>query len=131
MIIDHPHNRLSIALSHFSADQFARLRDGDRFFFTHNNEAGSLSEAGRQYIMERKFSDIICDNTNLVQIQPNAFKVPNDSDNVLSNCIESQDTDLIQLIQNNNFRGRSTPKKLRSLIRIHFLFLHSVIIRFP
>ena len=117
-----PIKRLTIAVHHISADQFARLRDGDRFFFTHNNEAGSLSEAGRQYILDRTFSDIICDNTNMLQIQPDAFRIVS-PDNPLSDCIASQDTDLIEIIQGNNFRGRGISY-LTKINKIYFWFLH-------
>ena len=87
----------------YSADQFKRLRDGDRFFFTHNNVAGSISEQGRNYILNRKFSDIICHSTNIEKIQPDVFRIPNDNDNKLQQCTRNKDDELIKIIQADNF----------------------------
>ena len=87
----------------YSADQFKRLRDGDRFFFTHDKVAGSISEHSRKYILNRKFSDIICDSTNIAKIQPDVFRIPNNNDNKLKQCTRGDDDDLIKLIQEDNF----------------------------
>jgi hypothetical protein len=83
---DHIRYKTYIFALQFSADQFKRLRDGDRFFFTHNNVRGSLTETARQYILNRKFSDIICDHTDIKYIQPDVFKLHNSNDNRLGTC---------------------------------------------
>ena len=90
-------------VSQYSADQFKRLRDGDRFFFTHNKVAGSISEHARKYILNRRFSDIICHSTNIAKIQPDVFRIPNNNDNKLEQCARDNDDDLIRIIQEDNF----------------------------
>ena len=92
------------------ADQFKRLRDGDRFFFTHNNQAGSLSDAARNYILNRKFSDIICDHTDIEKIQSDVFRLPNHLDNIMRKCNKKVDKegnvidkDLSKIIKEDNF----------------------------
>ena len=60
-------------------------------------------EDGRRYILNRRFSDIICQNTNIENIQPDVFRMPNDNDNRLEPCIRDDDNELINLIQQDNF----------------------------
>ena len=90
------------------ADQFKRLRDGDRFFFTHNDQAGSLTDAARNYVLKRKFSDIICDHTDIERIQSDVFRLP-DLDNIMRKCnkkIDKKgnviDKDLSKIIKEDN-----------------------------
>ena len=59
--------------------QFARLKEGDRFFFT-NPENGSKGEMGlprraKEAIRKRKLGDIICDNTDLENISPEVMRM--------------------------------------------------------
>ncbi len=56
-----------------SGDTFARLKAGDRYFFTHLNQAGSFTAKQRKKIILRRLSDVICDNTEIQQLQGNAF----------------------------------------------------------
>lgn len=65
--------------------QFQALKDGDRYFFTHKDQAGSLSSAGQDTILERTLADIICDNTNINKVQENVFKVA-DGSNLYKSC---------------------------------------------
>ena len=60
-------------------------------------------EDGRRYILNRKFSDIICQNTNIANIQPDVFRMPNDNDNRLEPCTRDDGNELINLIQQDNF----------------------------
>jgi len=55
--------------------QFKALKNGDRYFFTHDNEAGSFSRNGQDTILGRKLADIICDNTSIEKVPTNVFKV--------------------------------------------------------
>ena len=52
-------------------DQFERLRDGDRFFYLNNQFTSSQLQA----IQDRQFSDIICNNINIVSVQKQAFLI--------------------------------------------------------
>ena len=53
--------------------QFKRLMDGDRFFFTHKNEAGSFTSSQLVQLRKRTFRDIICENTELARARGNVF----------------------------------------------------------
>jgi hypothetical protein len=63
--------------------QFAKLRDGDRFFYLMDKDFASDRMLGKlgfdlKYIEDRTLSKIIIDNTELTpnEISDNAFKVP-------------------------------------------------------
>ena len=64
---------LGLLFSTINSLQFSRLKDGDRFFFTHKNGASRFSPTAQQAIMNRKMSDIICDNTNVESVPTLAF----------------------------------------------------------
>ena len=64
---------LGVMFSAINSIQFQRLKDGDRFFFTHTNGAAGFNLDARTAIMERKISDIICDNTRVQRVPRNAF----------------------------------------------------------
>ncbi|XP_040581150.1 salivary peroxidase/catechol oxidase [Lepeophtheirus salmonis] len=60
-------------------EQFKRLKNGDRFFFTHyeNEETNSrgLHIDIQNMIMKRRFSDILCENSiGLEKLKPQVFK---------------------------------------------------------
>ena len=52
--------------------QFKALKNGDRFFFTHE---GVMIRREYDQIMARTLGDIICDNTNINQVPENVFLV--------------------------------------------------------
>ena len=54
--------------------------DGDRFFFTHKNQAGSFTKHARKALINRSLAGIICDNTDLTAVPANAFLVTPRSD---------------------------------------------------
>jgi len=56
------------------AKQFRNLKIGDRYFFTHLNQAGSLSAEGFASIRKRTMRDILCGNTGIKELQANVFK---------------------------------------------------------
>ena len=47
------------------ARQFSALKTGDRFFFTHKDQAGSFNQEQLRQIRSRRLSDIICQNTDI------------------------------------------------------------------
>lgn len=53
--------------------QFQALKDGDRFFFTHGDQAGSFSRRQIDAIRRRRLADIICDNTEIPETRINVF----------------------------------------------------------
>ena len=56
---------------------FARLRFGDRFFYDLKGQAGSFTEAQLDQIRQSSIARLICDNTNINEIQPLAFRKAN------------------------------------------------------
>jgi len=71
------------------AKQFASLKDGDRFFFTHGSEAGSLTKGQLKEIRPRRLGDIICDNTGISSVRENVLLVASSS-NPLRSCSEAR-----------------------------------------
>ena len=60
---------------YFLDNQFLRSKNGDRFFFTHRNQAGSFTRDARQTLINRTLSGIICDNTDITRVPEDAFKL--------------------------------------------------------
>ena len=87
---------LGVMFSSINSIQFQRLKDGDRFFFSHTNGAAGFDRDAREAIMERKISDIICDNTQIQQVPKNAFLpvTPVRGPNDLVTCGEHTQLDL-------------------------------------
>jgi len=54
--------------------QFQRLKAGDRFFFTHRGQTGSFGPTQLKHLMSRKFSDIICDNSNFKTVPVDVYR---------------------------------------------------------
>ena len=56
--------------------QFQRLKDGDRYFFTHTNanQGRGLGENTKHAVLKRTLGHIICDNTETTEVQRNVFK---------------------------------------------------------
>ena len=67
--------------------QFRRLKDGDRYFYTHTsaNNARGLGENTKQSVLMRTLGHIICDNTDAVSTQRNVFR-ENSTNNPFENC---------------------------------------------
>ena len=55
--------------------QFKELKDGDRYFFTHSGQSGSMSTLQVGNLKSRTLGDIICDNTGILQVKENVFLV--------------------------------------------------------
>ena len=58
-------------------DVFARLRFGDRFFYDLKGQGGSFTETQLDQIRQSSIARLICDNTNINEIQPLAFRKAN------------------------------------------------------
>lgn len=54
-------------------EQFKRLKFGDRFFFTHSDQAGSFTDEQLNNLRVRNLGDIICDNTDIPEVRDNVF----------------------------------------------------------
>jgi len=60
--------------------QFMRLRDGDRYFFTHTNNVGTQFNLNQINALKNvRMSDIICKTSSISQVQRRAFERPTSS----------------------------------------------------
>lgn len=57
------------------AEQFRRLKDGDRFFFTQTGHEHSFTEDAIKALRSRRLSDVMCDNTKIQEVGSNAFQL--------------------------------------------------------
>ncbi|XP_055952430.1 peroxidase-like isoform X2 [Argiope bruennichi] len=57
--------------------QFYTNKFGDRFFFEHEDEVSSFTEAQRNSLKQCSLSRILCDNSNITHIPKNAMLLPN------------------------------------------------------
>jgi len=82
---------LGPAFSCIIADQFLRLKEGDRFYYENGDFVKSrFSQRQLDAIRKVSIARIICDNTDIEEIQPNAFRTENSDTNRLTPC-NSQD----------------------------------------
>lgn len=61
------------------ADQFWKLRQGDRYFYEHSPDInpGAFSEQQLTEIKKSSVARLICDNSDNIHVQsPNAFRLP-------------------------------------------------------
>ena len=69
--------------------QFARLKHGDRFFFTHGGQSGSFSQEQLDALRRVRLGDLMCQNSNLAMTTWNVFKIPS-QDNPWLFCNDPQ-----------------------------------------
>ncbi|CAG0925752.1 unnamed protein product, partial [Notodromas monacha] len=62
-------------------DQFTRLKRGDRFFYEFGGHAASFTEDQLEEIRQTSFARILCDNTEVGEMQPLAFVRPSFANN--------------------------------------------------
>ncbi|XP_077492134.1 salivary peroxidase/catechol oxidase-like [Amblyomma americanum] len=76
------------------AEQFRRLKEGDRFYYEHRGQAGSFNEDQLNSIRSVTFASVICENSQALRtIQRLAFLLPSDNNPVMK-CSELQRLDL-------------------------------------
>ncbi|XP_046445457.1 chorion peroxidase-like [Daphnia pulex] len=81
-----PGSMLGPVFSCIIADQFARLKEGDRFFFEHGGHPSSFSPAQLQEIRQMSLAAVICDNADqIINIQPLVLRQPSPT-NPRVNC---------------------------------------------
>jgi len=87
MLSERPQNDsiLGVTALCIIGDQFSRLRQGDRYFYDLANSPGSFSSSELEKIRESSFARILCDNSNVGDMQPLAFQVP-DTTNPVQSC---------------------------------------------
>lgn len=76
--------KLGPTFSCLIAEQFQRLRIGDRFFFTHSNvDKIDFCPSDVEFLRHRTLRDIICENTDIEALPLSVFQVPSASNPVL------------------------------------------------
>ncbi|KAM3967062.1 salivary peroxidase/catechol oxidase isoform 2-T2 [Aphomia sociella] len=68
----------------FLKEQFWRTRAGDRYFYTHTDEAGSFSKRQLSEIKRASLSRLLCDNAGFTTVQRDVFQTPSDSNPTVS-----------------------------------------------
>ena len=56
------------------ADVFARVRFRDRYFYDNRNQSGSFTEQQLNEIRKTSMARLLCDNTDIVEVQPLVFR---------------------------------------------------------
>jgi len=67
-------------LQQMKYNAFLKAKNGDRFFFTHKDQAGSFTSQGRQILINRTLAGVICDNTKITFVPENAFELTDPED---------------------------------------------------
>lgn len=75
------------------ADQFRRLKFGDRFFYTHDN-ANGLGKVAREQVLQRTLGDVLCDVTRLGKVQSWVTLQPNTDYNPYKSCSSNSQLDV-------------------------------------
>lgn len=70
---------------------FQRVKYGDRFYYEHGGQAGSLTSAQLDEIRQISFAKIICENTGVLVVTPNVFR-PSGVGNQQTACFFLPDT---------------------------------------
>ncbi|KAL0832124.1 hypothetical protein ABMA28_001591 [Loxostege sticticalis] len=68
----------------FLKEQLWRTRSGDRYFYTHTDEAGSFSKRQLAELRRATLARLICDNAGVTAIQKDVFQAPSDSNPIVS-----------------------------------------------
>ncbi|XP_046967176.1 peroxidase-like [Vanessa cardui] len=66
-------------------EQLRRTRAGDRYFYSHADEAGSFSKRQLAELRRASLGAVLCDNTALAALQRDVFRPPSD-DNPIVSC---------------------------------------------
>ncbi|CAH0399183.1 unnamed protein product [Chilo suppressalis] len=67
----------------FLKEQLWRTKSGDRYFYSHTDEAGSFTKRQLAEIRRASLARLICDNTGAVTIQKDVFQPPSQSNPTL------------------------------------------------
>ena len=76
-----------------TADQFRKLKYGDRFFYTHTN-ANGLSSVAKDQVLQRTLGDVLCDVTRMTKVQTWVTLQPNSDYNPYKYCSSNRQLDV-------------------------------------
>ncbi|KAL4707269.1 hypothetical protein ACJJTC_019807 [Scirpophaga incertulas] len=77
----------------FLKEQLWRTRSGDRYFYTHTDEAGSFTKRQLVEIKRASLARLFCDNAAVTAIQRDVFQPPSESNPIVS-CDEIKKVNL-------------------------------------
>ncbi len=104
-----PGGRMGPTFACIMGRQFKNLKEGDRFFFTHDNvdEGIKFCPGDLAKLRRRTLRDIICENTDITDLARSAFRIPSAS-NPLVSCSEVNSLDPDDLCLFNATRAASS-----------------------
>ncbi|CAK1579399.1 unnamed protein product [Parnassius mnemosyne] len=65
-------------------EQLWRTRSGDRYFYTHTDEAGGFSKRQLAELRRASLARLLCDNVGIKHVQKDVFQLPSESNPVVS-----------------------------------------------
>ncbi|XP_072950076.1 salivary peroxidase/catechol oxidase-like [Epargyreus clarus] len=77
----------------FLKEQLWRTRTGDRYFYTHTDEAGSFTKRQLAELRRGSLARLLCDNTGVTRVQKDVFRTPSESNPMVS-CEEIKKVNL-------------------------------------
>ncbi|XP_054280832.1 chorion peroxidase-like [Macrosteles quadrilineatus] len=83
------------------SEQFRRWKDGDRFFYTFQNNPGAFTSAQLVEVEKMSLSKVACLVTDVLSMQPEAFKQPNSRSNKITLCGDLEQMDFSPWIDSN------------------------------
>lgn len=63
----------------FAEEQLWRTRSGDRYFYSHTDEAGSFSKRQLAELRRTTLARLLCDNAGVATVQRDVFQPPSES----------------------------------------------------
>ena len=63
-----------------------KLKIGDRFFYSTVGSANSFTDGQIDELKKSSLSRVVCDNTGVGSMQPNAFRIVSNKTNPLLDC---------------------------------------------
>jgi len=84
-------------------DQFARLKKGDRYFYDLGLDTQvRMTESELKAIRRSSMARILCDNSQVDEVQPFAFRMPDNDGNAMRSC---DDLGSIPMVDISTFGG--------------------------
>ena len=92
---NHDDALLGKAFTCIIGDQFIRLKEGDRFYYEHGHDRNTrFSLEQLDEIRKVSMARIICDNTDILETQPEVFRTDDRPGNRVTSCDNIPEMDL-------------------------------------
>lgn len=70
------------------ADQFIRLRIGDRYYFEEGGQTGSFNVGQLNQLRKIRLAHVLCNNNDMEVVQPDVFRLPDENQNKRTICTD-------------------------------------------